>query len=271
MHCCKFRPRLPQPPYSTVAAVPYTDQLHAALLLQSRQAALENRIQPPPESLARHYVGCGKLRDKVAIVTGGDNGIGRAAAICFAKEGADVVIAYFNEHADAQVTRDAVTEVGAQCLLVPGDLALQGAPDLLVDKTLDAFGRVDVIVNNAAEQLPQEHLEDITHAQLERTFRSSFFALFDLCRVALPHLRPGASIINTVSASAYRGNDHLLDYSASKGAIVAFTRSLARQLAPRGIRVNAVASGPIDRKSTRLNSSHLGISYAVFCLKKKKK
>lgn len=212
---------------------------------QSVQPGIESEMHPLPLSFAGQYVGSGKLRGKVAVITGGDSGIGRSTAICFAKEGADVVIVYLDEHEDAGRTKQAVTEAGARCLLLAGDI---GDPDFVVEvvrKTVGAFERIDVLVNNAAEQHPKKSIEEITRKQLEQTFRTNFFAMFDLCRAALPHMPKGSAIINTSSVTAYRGNPTLLDYSATKGAIISFTRSLAQQLAEDGIRVNAVAPGPV--------------------------
>lgn len=212
---------------------------------QSVQPGRESEMHPAPLSLARDYIGSGKLRGKVAVITGGDSGIGRSTAICFAKEGADVVIVYFDEHEDAGRTKQAITEAGVRCLLLAGDI---GAPEFVVDvvrKTVGAFGRIDVLVNNAAEQHPQASIGEVTRKQLEQTFRTNFFAMFELCRAALPQMRRGSTIINTSSVTAYRGNPTLLDYSATKGAIIAFTRSLAQQVADQGIRVNAVAPGPV--------------------------
>jgi len=212
---------------------------------QDRQPGIEVEMHPAPLSLAQGYVGNRKLVDKVAIVTGGDSGIGRSTAICFAKEGADVAVVYFDEHDDAKATRDAILEAGRRCQLISGDL---GDPDFVAEvvrKTVEVFGHIDIVVNNAAEQHPQERIEDVTHEQLERTFKTNFFAMFDLCREALPYMREGGCIINTSSVTAYRGSSHLLDYAASKGAIVSFTRSLSTQLAERNIRVNAVAPGPV--------------------------
>lgn len=193
----------------------------------------------------KHYVGSGKLRDRVALLTGADSGIGRAVAIGFAKEGADVAIAYLEEHEDAHATRDAVIAAGRRCELIAGDVADEAHCRGVVRKTLDAYGRIDVLVNNAGEQHLRERPEDIDATQLERTFATNIFAMFHLVRAALPHLQPGACIINTASVTAYKGNPKLLDYSASKGAIVTYTRSLAVALAERGIRVNGVAPGPI--------------------------
>jgi len=211
----------------------------------STQPGKESEMRQAPMSFAKAYVGSGKLRGQVAIVTGGDSGIGRSTAICFAKENADVVIVYLNEHEDAQLTEEAVNEAGARCLRIAGDI---GDPDFvaqIVRETVEHFGRIDVLVNNAAEQHPKKEISEVTREQLEQTFRTNFFGMFDLCREALAHMRAGSCIINTTSVTAYRGSAHLLDYASSKGAVVAFTRSLAQQLAEKKIRVNAVAPGPV--------------------------
>ena len=202
-------------------------------------------MQQAPLSFAQTYVGSGKLREKVAIITGGDSGIGRSTAISFAKEGADVVIVYLNEHEDAKRTYDAVKATGARCLVLDGDIGNPAFSEEIVRRTVDAFGRINVLVNNAAEQHVQEDIAHVSREQLEKTFRTNFFGLFDLCRTALPHMPAHGAIINTTSLTAYRGSPHLLDYASTKGAIVSFTRSLARQLAPKNIRVNAVAPGPV--------------------------
>lgn len=202
-------------------------------------------MTPRPQSENISLRGSGRLAGKVALITGGDSGIGRAIAIAFAKEGANVAIGYLNEHSDAVETRKRLEDLGRTCLLLPGDVGDSRECEKFVTATLAKFDRVDVLVNNAAEQHPQESLEKITDAQLERTFRTNIFAQFYLTRAVLPYLKRGASIINTTSVTAYRGSPQLLDYSATKGAIVAFTRSLALSLADRGIRVNAVAPGPI--------------------------
>jgi NAD(P)-dependent dehydrogenase (short-subunit alcohol dehydrogenase family) len=212
---------------------------------QERQPGLESEMRPKPRAEMEGWRGSGKLDGRVAIVTGGDSGIGRAVAIGFAKEGADLVIAYRDEHDDAAETRRHVEAAGRRCLTLAGDVGDEGFCRRVVDETVQALGRLDVLVNNAGEQHPQEQLEDISAEQLERTFRTNIFAMFFLTKAALPHLAEGAAIVNTASITAYRGSPHLLDYAASKGAIVAFTRSLAKNLAKRGIRVNAVAPGPI--------------------------
>lgn len=212
---------------------------------QSQQPGLETLMHPRPKSDDPSYRGSGKLKGKVALITGGDSGIGKAVAIFFAKEGADCVIVYLNEHQDAQATQQAVTEQGGRCLLIAGDIGTSEFCQSVVDQTIKEFGSLNIVVNNAAEQHPQESLEKISDEQLERTFRTNIFAQFYLTRAALPHLSRGDTIINTASVTAYRGSHHLIDYASTKGAIVAFTRSLALSLAPQGIRVNAVAPGPI--------------------------
>jgi NAD(P)-dependent dehydrogenase (short-subunit alcohol dehydrogenase family) len=212
---------------------------------QPHQPGIETRMHPLPASGMESYVGSGKLRDKVALITGGDSGIGRAVAIAFAKEGADVAIVYLDEHDDARRTRDDVQADGRACLIIPGDVGNENFCRSAVDITLDRFGRLDILVNNAAEQHPQQDIGAITAEQLEQTFRSNVFSMFFMVKAALPHMHPGARIINTTSVTAYRGSPHLLDYSATKGAIVAFTRSLSLALEARGVLVNAVAPGPI--------------------------
>lgn len=212
---------------------------------QPRQPGIESDMQPRPDVIREDYQGSGKLRDKIAIITGGDSGIGRAVAVAFAHEGADVLIAYLDEHDDADATRKMVEAAGRKCELIAGDIGDSAFPQQIVAKALDSFGRIDVLVNNAAEQHVQQRLEDVSSEQLERTFRTNFFGMFNLTREVLPHLEEGAAIVNTTSVTAYRGSPHLVDYASTKGAIVAFTRSLAGQLAERGIRVNAVAPGPI--------------------------
>jgi NAD(P)-dependent dehydrogenase (short-subunit alcohol dehydrogenase family) len=186
-----------------------------------------------------------RLRNKVAIITGGDSGIGRAAAIAFAKEGADVVIAYHEDDEDATQTAVRVESLGQQCLLIPGDISKPAHCKKIIQKTINRFGKLDVLINNAAVQFPQEELSAITPNQLKRTFDINILAMFYLVQAAEPHLQEGASIINTTSVTAYRGSSHLLDYSATKGAIVGFTRSLSAYFAKKNIRVNAVAPGPV--------------------------
>jgi NAD(P)-dependent dehydrogenase (short-subunit alcohol dehydrogenase family) len=212
---------------------------------QDQRPGIESEMTPKPQAEDRDYRGSGKLRDKVALITGGDSGIGRAVAIAFAKEGADVAIVYLSEHGDAQETRTLVEKEGRRCVVMAGDVGDERFCRQAVQDTVRELGRLDVLVNNAAEQHPQESIEDITSEQLERTFRTNIFSFFYMTKAALPHLREGSAIINTTSVTAYRGSGHLLDYSATKGAIVSFTRSLAKALVGRGIRVNGVAPGPI--------------------------
>jgi NAD(P)-dependent dehydrogenase (short-subunit alcohol dehydrogenase family) len=202
-------------------------------------------MQPRPQPIRGDYRGSGKLVGKVAIITGGDSGIGRAVAVAFAREGSDVAIVYLNEHSDARDAAQLVKEAGRQCLLLAGDVGREAFCERVVRDTLKRFGRLDILVNNAAEQHPTKSITDITSSQLERTFRSNIFAQFYLAKAAVPHLPEGGVIINTTSVTAYRGSPHLVDYAATKGAIVAFTRSLAMQLVEKKIRVNAVAPGPI--------------------------
>jgi NAD(P)-dependent dehydrogenase (short-subunit alcohol dehydrogenase family) len=212
---------------------------------QDRQPGLESEMNPLPAFEDNKYKAAGKLTGKAAIITGGDSGIGRAVAIHFAKEGADVVVAYLNEHQDAEETKRQVEQEGRKCFLWSGDLGQEKACQELADFAMKQLGKLDILVNNAAEQHPQTTLEDITAEQLEKTFRTNVFAFFYLTKAVAPHLPAGSSIINTASITAYKGNKDLLDYSATKGAIVTFTRSLSAQLIEKGIRVNAVAPGPI--------------------------
>jgi len=204
-------------------------------------------MHPRPKFQRREYRGSGKLEGRVALITGGDSGIGRATALLFAREGADVAIVYLSEDRDAAETAEMVTKEGRRCFRMRGDLGQQRFCHQVVERTIAQYGRLDILINNAAEQHPKESIADIDEAQLERTFRTNIYSMFFLTRAALPHLREhkGATIVNTTSVTAYRGSGHLLDYSATKGAIVAFTRSLSQSLAKAGIRVNAVAPGPI--------------------------
>ena len=212
---------------------------------QPRQPGQQTLMDPPPRSGEHRYLAAGKLKGRAAIITGGDSGIGRAVAVAFAKEGADLALCYYDEQDDADETRSLVEAEGRRCLLISGDVGEEAHCEDIVKRTLEAFGRIDVLVNNAAEQHVSQRMEDIDTEQLERTFRTNFFGMFLLTRAALPHLQKGAAIVNTTSVTAYRGSPGLIDYSATKGAIVAFTRSLAKSLAERGIRVNGVAPGPI--------------------------
>lgn len=212
---------------------------------QNRQPGLESEMAPRPLAEKMDYLGSGKLAGKVALITGGDSGIGRAVAIAFAKEGADVAVLYLNEHGDAEETKREVEEEGRCCYLLSGDLGDASFCRRAVDKTIRTLGGLNILVNNAAEQHPQDGIELISPEQLEQTFRTNVFSLFYLTQAALPQMMAGDVIINTTSVTAYKGNPVLLDYSSTKGAIVAFTRSLSQSLVKKGIRVNAVAPGPI--------------------------
>jgi NAD(P)-dependent dehydrogenase (short-subunit alcohol dehydrogenase family) len=211
---------------------------------QNRQPGIQAEMTPQPNS-GKEYQGSGKLKDKVALITGGDSGIGRAVALLFAKEGAKVAIVYLDEHQDAEETQRLLKEQNGQCVIIAGDIGDEEFCKRAIEQTIDTYGKLDILVNNAAEQHPQQNIEDISAEQLERTFRTNVFSMFYLTKAALPHLKAGSAIINTTSVTAYRGSPGLLDYSATKGAIVAFTRSLSENLIEKGIRVNGVAPGPI--------------------------
>src|SRR5881398_90448 len=212
---------------------------------QRKQPGRQYKMRPQPRSGARDYAGCGKLRDKVALITGGDSGIGRAVAILFAKEGADIAVVYLTEHRDARETRRLVEAEGRKCLLLTGDVGREQFCKDAVQRTRRELGKINILVNNAAEQHPQKSITKITEKQLERTFRTNIFSMFFMTKAAMKHLKKGAAIINTTSVTAYKGSPHLLDYSSTKGAITALTRSLSQALADKAIRVNGVAPGPI--------------------------
>lgn len=209
------------------------------------QPGRQHEMQPEPQVAGRGPRGSGRLDGRTAIVTGGDSGIGRSVAVLFAREGADVAVVYLEEHDDAKETARLVEDEGGRCLLLAGDVGDEGFCADVVRRTIDEFGHLDILVNNAAEQHVRDDVADISTDQLERTFRTNVFAMFHLAKAAVPHLGEGASIINSTSVTAYQGNPLLVDYSATKGAIVAFTRALSQQLINKGIRVNAVAPGPI--------------------------
>lgn len=205
----------------------------------------ESKMHPKPEIINKKYTGSGKLKNKTALITGGDSGIGRSVAVHFAKEGANVAIAYLSEEEDALETQRMVEAEGMKCLLIKGDLKQEKFCRICIRKTVKEFGRLNIIVNNAALQIPKNTIEEITSKQLAETFETNIYPFFFIVKEGLSHLKKGDSIINTTSVTAYRGSEHLLDYSSTKGAIVTFTRSLATMLAKRGIRVNGVAPGPI--------------------------
>jgi NAD(P)-dependent dehydrogenase (short-subunit alcohol dehydrogenase family) len=212
---------------------------------QDHQPGTIEEMHPQPQHVNEQYKGSGKLDGKTAIISGGDSGIGRSIAWYFAREGANVSIIYLEEHEDANKTKELVEAEGVGCLLFSGDVGSLSFCEDIVKQTINKFGKLDILVNNAAEQHPQQSLLDITPEQLEKTFRTNVYGYFYLAKAALPHLKKGASIINTASITAYKGNETLIDYSATKGAIVSFTRSLASSIAADGIRVNGVAPGPI--------------------------
>ena len=207
---------------------------------------MEYQMEPRPQYRAPHYRGSGKLAGKVALITGGDSGIGRAVAVVYAREGADVAITHLpEEERDARETQRAVEAEGRRCVLLAGDLTDPGFCQEIVERTVSDLGRLDILVNNAAYQQHVESLEALTDEQLDRTFKTNIYAYFRVARAALPHLREGSAIINTGSITGLNGSGQLLDYSSTKGAIHAFTKSLAQSLVERGIRVNCVAPGPI--------------------------
>lgn len=211
---------------------------------QDRQPGLEGEMRPEPDAAPRHP-GSGRLEGKVALVTGGDSGIGRAVALAFAREGADVAISYLDEHADAEATLDGIRAEGRRGVGIAGDVGQVVHCHETVGRVVEELGGLDILVNNAGEQHEVGDLSELTPEQLERTFRTNVYSFFYMTKAALPHLKPGSAIINSTSVTAYKGHTTLIDYSATKGAIVAFTRTMSNVLVERGIRVNGVAPGPI--------------------------
>lgn len=212
---------------------------------QDVQPGMEYEMKPNPIFENPNYIPSGKLQNKVVIISGGDSGIGRAISVLFAKEGADIVISYLNEHEDASYTKQIVESYGRRCILIPGDLRDENLSTYIVQTTMNAFGKIDVLVNNCGVQFPQNSILDITSKQLKDTFETNIFTFFYLTKAVLPYLQANSSIINTTSITAFDGKKNLIDYSATKGAITVFTKSLALSLADQLIRVNAVAPGPI--------------------------
>ena len=210
---------------------------------QDKQPGLEFLMNPKPIYEDPNCVGSGKLMDKVALITGGDSGIGKAVAIAFAREGADIAIAYFDEHTDAEETKKLIEAKGRRCILMPGDIGEDTFCNDVINKTIKEFGKIDIVINNA-EQHVQNSIEDITKEQLEKTFKTNIFSMFYIVKASLPYLKEGAVIINTSSVTAYEGHKTLIDYASTKGAITTFTRSLCLSLASRKIRVNGNGSRP---------------------------
>ena len=212
---------------------------------QQTPPGLEGEMNPAPDHGERSYRGSGKMTGKASVITGGDSGIGRAVAIAFAREGADVLISYLDEHEDAQETARWVEEAGRKAVLVPGDIQDPAQCRAIITKAVEAFGRVDVLVNNAAFQMTRDSLEETPDEEWDRTFQTNITAMFHLCKAAVPHMKPGSAIVNTASVNSDTPKPKLLAYSATKGAIVNFTGGLAQLLAEKGIRANSVAPGPI--------------------------
>lgn len=212
---------------------------------QSVQPGQQQKMMPEPASFMENYKAAGKLKGKVALITGGDSGIGQAVCIAYAKEGANVAFVYLDEDEDAAVTAEHVEDEGVQCFKIKGDIGSKSFCQNVIDQVIEEFGHLDILVNNAGEQHVQEKFEDISEEQLQRTFATNIFGMVYLIQAALPHLKEKAAIINTASIVAYQGHPKLMDYSATKGAVVALTRSLADNLVKKKIRVNAVAPGPI--------------------------
>lgn len=218
---------------------------HVPAQEQERQPGYESKMEPRPDFKQNLAGKAQRLSGKTALITGGDSGIGRAVAVAFAKEGADVAIMYLDEHEDAEETKGFIEQEGQRCLTIAGDIGDEAFCREAVQKVISEFGKLDILVNNAAEQHIQHSLKDISAEQLERTFRTNVFGMFHLTKAALDHLKPGSAIVNTTSITAFQGMPTLIDYSATKGAILSFTRAMSGSLAEQGIRVNAVAPGPI--------------------------
>lgn len=212
---------------------------------QGKQPGLEHEMHPKPQVIRDNYKGSGKLEGKIALISGGDSGIGRSVAVHYAREGADVAIIYLDEDKDAEETKGMIEKEGRKCLLLKGDIGGEAFCKEAINETVEKLGSLDILVNNAAEQHPKGQFEEVSAEQFRKTYETNIFSFFYCAHAAIEHMKEGSSIINTSSVTAYRGSGHLIDYSSTKGAIVSFTRSLGKSLAERGIRVNAVAPGPI--------------------------
>ncbi|MFP4092084.1 MAG: SDR family oxidoreductase [Cyclobacteriaceae bacterium] len=212
---------------------------------QQKPPGKENRMHPEPVIIRNSYKGSEKLKGKKALITGGDSGIGRAVAVHFAREGADVAIIYREEDQDAEKTKELVEKEGQQCLLIRKNIRDWSNCQACVQETLDTFGSIDILINNAGEQHPHDDIEEMDLEMMRATFETNIYAMIQMCKAALPHMKEGCTIVNSSSVTAYRGSTHLLDYASTKGAIISFTRSLSQNLAEQNIRVNAVAPGPI--------------------------
>ena len=242
----KKRAQIHEFPSRAAAKGPAQEPRPPYMKAKLQKPGLQSQMHPQPRYEGSRYRPAGKLEGKVALITGGDSGIGRAVAVLYAREKADVAIIYLpEEQSDAEQTRDAVQEHGRECLLIPGDVTDPDFCARAVDETLDEFGRLDILVNNAAFQNSQEDIEEISEQQWDHTFRTNIYGYFHMAKAAIPHLKPGSAIVNTGSITGLQGHKELLDYSATKGAIHAFTKSLAQNLVQRQIRVNCVAPGPI--------------------------
>ena len=212
---------------------------------KQRRPGMENNMKPVPETAPRQTSGGGKLRNKIALITGGDSGIGKAVALLFAKEGAHIAISYLSETKEAKQTQNLVKQYGVNCIIIKGDLSKEANCQKVIKEIISEFGQIDIVVNNAGLHWECDSIEKLSSKQLLKTFQNNFFSYFWITKYAIPYLAKGSTIINTSSVTAYRGSPSLLDYSATKGAIISFTRSLSLQLIDKGIRVNAVAPGPI--------------------------
>ena len=212
---------------------------------QDKQPGIEAKMNPRPEYINPNYKPAGKLTGKVTLVTGGDSGIGRSVCVHFAKEGADVAFVYLDEDVDAKETQRLIEEAGRKCLAIKGDVKNADFCKQAVEKVVQEFGKLNILVNNAGMQFPQKDIKNITEEQLDTTFRTNIYAYFYFAEAALEHMKEGDCIINTTSVTAYRSSPALIDYSSTKGAITTFTRSLATNLSEKGIRVNGVAPGPV--------------------------